>query len=112
MTKKKPKKRRRYTLPSLFDVEAFYRAINGVQLTKKAVTFLIPEREAPVIDNILSDLSMIVKKRLAKKATKKNPIQMMRYRISPSKNKPIVEEFDDCEEFPDEIAEDGQVFFD
>lgn len=89
------------------DTEQVYKALNRVQITREPVTFIIKETESPVIDNILKDLGLPFKKKKAKA----EGFACYDYTVSPGKEVPRTDHLDDIEELPDEIIEDGQVFF-
>lgn len=89
------------------EIDQVYKALNRVQVSREPVTFVIRETEVPVVDNILKDLSLPNKKKKSKVDGK----PCIEYSVQPGKEIPRTEHLDDIEELPDEIIEDGQVFF-
>lgn len=91
---------------TILDIDQVYRAINKVQLTRQNVEFVVKDADSAVIDNILRDLSLPFEK----KPLKVDTIVATIYVVSPGAEKGFDGAFDDLDEFPDEIVEDGQVF--
>lgn len=108
---KKVTRRRRKTALGKFnpevplDIEQVYKAINKVQLAKEEVTFMVNEGDSAVVENILKDLTLKFNKSLT-------PDKCTKFHVIPSPDKFEDRDFDDVEQFPDEIAEEGQIFFD
>ena len=87
------------------DIEQVYKAINKVQLAKQEVNFLVGEGDSAVVENILKDLTL--------QFTKTNTHhKCVKFHVIPSPDKFDDRDFDNVEQFPDEIAEEGQIFFD
>ena len=108
-TKKVTRRRRKTAAPDIqqgavIDLEQFYKAVNRVQLSRETFVFVVKNDDAAVFENILKDLELPFQK-------KPNGDALSEYTVSPGKERPLQVDTDDVEEFPDEIAEDGQVFF-
>jgi hypothetical protein len=88
----------------VIELEDFYSAINKVQLARDPFAFLIREDDRAVYENILKDLELPY-------TSKCRPGKLLEYTVSPGKERPLQSDTEEVEEFPDEIAEDGQVFF-
>lgn len=89
------------------EIDQVYKALNRVQISREPVSFVIREYEVPVVDNILRDLGLPNKKKKAKIDGK----HCIEYTVLPAKEIPRTDHLDDIEELPDEIIEEGQVFF-
>ena len=127
VTKKITRRRRKVTAEPvdptiIINIDQVYSAINRVQLTRERVTFKVLRSDSAVIDNILKDLSLIFKKKDSTMKVKNTSIEgakgaktcvqnITEYHVDPA---PVVEnelDFDELDEFPDELLEDGQLFF-
>ena len=89
------------------EIDQVYKALNRVQVSREPVSFVIREADVPVVDNILKDLGLPFKKKKAKSESK----HCFDYSVLPGKEVIRADHLDDIEELPDEIIEDGQVFF-
>jgi hypothetical protein len=108
-TKKITRRRRKSSAPEIkignvIELEQFYKAINRVQLSREQFVFMVHEPDRAVYQNILKDLELpfTVKTRAG---------NLIEYTVSPGKERPLQSDTSEVEEFPDEIAEDGQVLF-
>ena len=90
------------------DLDQVYRAINRVQMTRENVVFIVNDNETVIVDNILKDLALPFKK--TSKKVQKIPCQ--EYSVDPGEPQPLECDFEDMDEFPDELFEDGQINFD
>jgi hypothetical protein len=86
----------------LLDIEQVYKAINKVQLTREAVMFAVAINDAAVVENILKDVTL--------KFTKTTTSEAVVYAIQAPPEQLYNDAFEDLDEYPDEIIEDGQVF--
>ena len=111
---KKITRRRRKTDLGTFDpkkaldVDQVYKAINKVQLAKQEVTFIVMEGDAAVVENIIKDLRLDYRK--SRKVA--GCPDCTEFFVKPGPDKYDDRDFDDVNEFPDEIKEEGQIFFD
>lgn len=93
----------------ILNMDQIYEAINKVQLKKQDVTLIIRDSDSEVFDNIVKDLALKVQKCTHVPGC----LECVRYTIFPPAETPLHDAFlDELDEFPDEIAEDGQIFFD
>jgi hypothetical protein len=93
----------------VLDLDQVYRAINRVQLARETVTFKVLQSESAVIDNILKDLQLPYKKKDI--PLKRDSRKISEYHVDAP---PIVEkelDFENMEELPDELLEEGRLFF-
>lgn len=90
------------------DIDKVYQAINRVQVARESTKILILESDSIIMDNILKDLSLPFSK-IPKSDDKYKCVE---YTINPAEESQNDMEFDDLDEFPDELLEDGQIFFD
>lgn len=113
-TTKKVTRRRRKTPPPIqnglvVDVEQVYKIINRIQLTGETADFIVQDMDMYVAENVLKDAGLTFVKTSMKT---KGDILCKHFKVDPPK---VVErrkeDFNDFEEFPDEIIEDGQIFF-
>jgi hypothetical protein len=108
-TTKKVTRRRRKTAPLIENglivaVDDVYKIINRIQITREAADFIVCIIDSFVVDNILKDADL--------QFTKTQSKDSFHYKITPPPEPTSVrKEFSDFEEFPDEIIEDGQIFF-
>ena len=91
-----------YDVSEILDFDQVYKVINKIQMMREVCVFSVSEKDAAVIKNIMKDLN------LSFQETAKNNIHI--FKVSPAPEQPISEMFDNLEEFPDEIVEDGQIF--
>lgn len=89
------------------EIDQIFKLINKVQTNRNPVNFIVREQDVPMVDNILRDLDLPHKRKKAKIEGK----PCLEYTVSPGKEIPRADHLDDVEELPDEILEDGQVFF-
>ena len=90
------------------DIDQVYKAINRVQINRDTASFIIKDSDSPIVENILKDLELPFKR---KKAKVEGLSACYEYTVNPGKEKIRTDHLSDIEEFPDEILEDGQVFF-
>lgn len=112
-TTKKVTRRKRKTAPALdlgvvVEIDQVFKIINRVQLTREAAEFVVRELDSYVAENILRDAELKFKKASVRVESLSN---CFRYTIDPPKPREMPENFDEFDEFPDEIIEDGQIFF-
>lgn len=110
-TIKKVTRRRRKTPPAIesglvIEIEQVYKVINRIQLTKEGTDFIIHEVDSCVVENILRDAGLAFTK-----TNSRGRAGCKHYRVQPPKKVIKEDRFDDFDEFPDEIIEDGQIFF-
>lgn len=111
---KKMTRRRRKTDQITFDpasilsIDQVYKAINRVQTEREGATFIVHTSEAVVLENIIKDLSL----KYEKNTTVIGCANCTQYTLIPPPEDNDDRDFTDIEEFPDEIAEEGQLFFD
>lgn len=89
------------------DMEQVYQAINKVQLTGESVTFKVKPVDSHTVLNVLRDLGVVYEN---KNTTYRNK-SCVEFLVSPAPQSDRNEHLDDIEELPDEILEDGQIFF-
>ena len=85
-----------------FDIDIFYKNINKVQVEGETMSFIVKPDDSGVIENILKDLTL--------EFTKKAKGSSFVYTVSPSRVKHREVDFNNVENLPDEILEDGQLF--
>lgn len=90
------------------DIELVYKAINRVQTTRESVNFIITDTDTIIVENVLKDVELPFKRKKTKVEGFKS---CFKYTVNPGKEAPCIKRLEDIEEFPDEIIEDGQVFF-
>jgi hypothetical protein len=89
------------------EIDQIYKIINKVQLTRENANFIVRELDCHIVENILKDAEI----RYTKEATTESVGKCLRYFIEPAPERKIEKDFEDFDIFPDEIIEDGQVFF-
>ena len=93
---------------TILDMDQVYKIINRVQMLREPATFIIPSSESVILQNILKDLTL----QFSCKTEVNGCNHCTEYTVIP----PLVDQndrdFTDIEDFPDEIAEDGIIFFD
>jgi hypothetical protein len=93
--------------PSLaIDLEQLYKIINKVQIERETCEFIAKALDAPTFENILKNAELPYVSSASK--VEKGCIA---YVVSPGKERLIEEDTEEIEDFPDEILEDGQIFF-
>ncbi len=96
--------RRKTKTSAIISLEEFYKLVNHVQISREEVVFSVSNDDIAMIENLLKDINLPFVKTDKKTYTK--------YNVSPGKERLIEDDTDEViEEFPDEIAEDGQIFF-
>lgn len=88
----------------ILEIEQVYKIINKVQLTREPANFVVRELDAAVAANILRDSRI-------PHSSKAVDGSCTQYFIEPPPERQIDKDFEDFEIFPDEIIEDGQIFF-
>lgn len=88
----------------ILEIDQVYKIINKVQLTREPADFVVRELDAAVAANILRDSQIP----FTSKPTADNCTQ---YFVSAPPERKIDKDFEEFEIFPDEVIEDGQVFF-
>jgi hypothetical protein len=88
---------------NIIDFDQFYKIVNKVQIDRESITFKVSIADDAIIEHHIKDLEMPFEK--------KNKEKYIEYILSPGEKK-IMEDDEAMEEFPDEILEDGQIFFD
>ncbi len=91
-----------FSKETVLDTDQVYRAINKVQLTREVVEFCVKESDSAVIQNIIKDLAL--------PHERTDHGEVISFKISPAPETSFEQAFEDLDEFPDEIVEDGQVF--
>ena len=100
---RKPTRKKRAEVLTI-DLDQFYKLANQVQVTREDVNFAVELDDASMIDNLLKDLELPFVRTDKKSYTK--------YSVSPGKERLIEDDEEEViDDFPDEIAEDGQIFF-
>jgi hypothetical protein len=113
-TAKKMTRRRRkannviFDSTTILDMDQVYKIINKVQMLREPAKFIIPTSESVVLENILKDLTLQFSCNKVVSGCK----HCTEYTIIPPIEDPNDRDFTDVEDFPDEIAEDGIIFFD
>lgn len=76
-----------------------------MQIFRESVEFIVKKEDGSMIENLLKDLDLVFKRHDEKKCC-------LKYAVSPGPERLIEAEVAvELEDFPDEIAEDGQIFF-
>ncbi len=86
------------------DLDQFYKLANHVQISRESVEFVAKVEDEFMFDNLLKDLELPFTSHIDKRCIK--------YTVTAGKERLIEDGNEEIlEEFPDEIAEDGQIFF-
>lgn len=108
-TYRKVTRRKRKTKPQVIkngltvEIEQVYKIVNKVQLNREPADFIVSELDSDVTANILRDSHIPYKNKKLDKC--------VQFFIDPPPERKIDKDFEDFEIFPDEIIEDGQIFF-
>lgn len=92
----------------VIEPDDIFKVINKVQTLREQCTFIVKDAEIPVTDNILRDAEI----KFVKKPVIIDGAAGFKYILEPPPEQKIEQDFEHVEEFPDEIIEDGQIFFD
>jgi hypothetical protein len=93
---------------SVADLDHFYKVINRVQLAREETSFFASIEDSAIYENILNDTELPFKKKPIVLSEIGNCYE---YVVSPGKERSIDDDTEEPEEFPDELPEDGQIFF-
>ena len=107
----KKKKRKKKQEIIIFDRDQFFKDINKVQLNKTPATIIVPDTENAVVENILKDIGLEFEKKTTTMKVGKKALPAFKYKVIPRPDSPEEHSVDECEDFSDEILEDGQIFF-
>jgi hypothetical protein len=96
--------RKKVKTSAVIGIEEFYKIANHIQIDREETSFSVVSDNVYMVENLLKDLELPFV-RVDKKG-------YSRFMVSPGKERSIEDDDDEfLDEFPDEIAEDGQIFF-
>jgi hypothetical protein len=112
IVKKVPSRKRKPSLivsdDDIIEIDSLLKIINRVQVSREPATFVVREIDVYVVENILKDAELHYKKQPIRVEGKGICHQ---YELEPPPERDRADNFDFDDEFPDEILEDGQIFF-